>query len=234
MPTKIVFSPPMPKDIMDECRAMVPQGYELAVVERGVGGGIEAHPDAEYFIGFARGDMGPDFYKTLPKLKLVQLISAGYDRLDVAAAKQAGVPVANNGGSNSVAVAEHWLSLGVPQRWRQHNNWWRGSGASATCREPPLHGGQDDGDRGRGTSQEVARRAHGSTCGDYTSTVRLTGSETRSRALRAHRRAAAPRRGEHARALTPAQEPLERAAVRAHEAVGGTHLPAGARWCEAR
>ena len=39
MPTKIVFSPPMPKDIMDECRAMVPQGYELAVVERGVGGG---------------------------------------------------------------------------------------------------------------------------------------------------------------------------------------------------
>ena len=59
MPTKIVFSPPMPKDIMDECRAMVPQGYELAVVERGVGGGIEAHRDAEYFIGFARGDMGP-------------------------------------------------------------------------------------------------------------------------------------------------------------------------------
>ena len=111
MPTKIVFSPPMPKDIMDECRAMVPQGYELAVVERGVGGGIEAHPDAEYFIGFARGDMGPDFYRTLPKLKLVQLISAGYDRLDVGAAKRAGVPVANNGGSNSVAVAEHTLML---------------------------------------------------------------------------------------------------------------------------
>jgi phosphoglycerate dehydrogenase-like enzyme len=41
----------------------------------------------------------------------VQLISAGYDRLDVAAAKRAGVPIANNGGSNSVAVAEHTLML---------------------------------------------------------------------------------------------------------------------------
>ena len=77
MPTKIVFSPPMPKDIMDECRAMVPQGYELAVVERGVGGGIEAHRDAEYFIGFARGDMGPDFYQALPKLKRVAVLLNG-------------------------------------------------------------------------------------------------------------------------------------------------------------
>ena len=123
MATKIVFSPPMPKDIMDACRAMVPQGYELTVVERGVAGGLEAHRDAEYFVGFARGDMGPDFYKTLPKLKLIQLISAGYDRLDIAAAKAAGVPVANNGGANSTAVAEHtWLLiLGVLKRLAWHH-----------------------------------------------------------------------------------------------------------------
>ena len=112
MPTKIVFSPPMPKDIMDECRAMVPQGFEMAVVERGVEGGLEAHRDAEYFVGFARGDMGPQFYAALPKLKLIQLLSAGYDRLDVAAAKQAGGPVATNGGANATAVAEHtWLRI---------------------------------------------------------------------------------------------------------------------------
>jgi phosphoglycerate dehydrogenase-like enzyme len=157
----------MPKDIMDECRAMVPQGYELAVVERGVGGGIEAHPDAEYFVGFARGDMGPDFYKTLPKLKLVQLISAGYDRLDVAAAKQAGVPVANNGGANSTAVAEHtWLLiLGVLKRlaW-QHNNVVAGKWRIGDLAENRLYEveGKILGIVGLGTiGKKVARRAHG-------------------------------------------------------------------------
>ena len=181
MPTKIVFSPPMPKDIMDECRAMVPQGYELAVVERGVGSGIEAHRDAEYFIGFARGDMGPDFYQTLPKLKLVQLISAGYDRLDVAAAKQAGVPVANNGGANSTAVAEHtWLLiLSVLKRlaW-QHNNVVAGKWRIGDLAENRLYEveGKTLGIVGLGTiGKKVARRAHGFDMPVvYYDTVRLT------------------------------------------------------------
>jgi phosphoglycerate dehydrogenase-like enzyme len=62
-------------------------------------------------VGFPRAELNGEFFKAAPGLKLVQLISAGYDRLDVAAAKRAGVPVANNGGSNSVAVAEHTLML---------------------------------------------------------------------------------------------------------------------------
>jgi phosphoglycerate dehydrogenase-like enzyme len=179
--TKIVFSPPMPKDIMDECRAMVPQGYELAVVDRAAGGGLEAHKDAEYFIGFARGDMGPDFYKILPKLKLVQLISAGYDRLDVAAAKAAGVPVANNGGANSTAVAEHtWLLiLGVLKRlaW-QHNNVVAGKWRIGDLAENRLYEveGKTLGIVGLGTiGKKVARRAHGFDMPViYYDTVRLT------------------------------------------------------------
>src|SRR3989442_905686 len=43
--------------------------------------------------------------------RLVQLLSAGYDRVDVEAARKAGVPVANNGGANAIAVAEHTLML---------------------------------------------------------------------------------------------------------------------------
>ena len=45
--------------------------------------------DAEYLVGFARESLGPEFYRGAPKLKLIQLISAGYDRLDIAAARQA-------------------------------------------------------------------------------------------------------------------------------------------------
>ena len=111
MPTKIVFCPPLSKTIMDVARGMLPAGYELDVLDKEDPRFPAAIKDAEYFMGFARGGMGPEFYKTAPRLKLIQLISAGYDRLDVAAARQARVPVANNGGANSVAVAEHTMML---------------------------------------------------------------------------------------------------------------------------
>src|SRR3989442_4739098 len=55
--------------------------------------------------------MGGEFFRAAPKLRLVQLLSAGYDRVDVEAARKAGVPVANNGGANAIAVAEHTLML---------------------------------------------------------------------------------------------------------------------------
>jgi phosphoglycerate dehydrogenase-like enzyme len=111
VPTKIVFSPPLAKTIMDIGRGMVPAGYDLEVLDRNAPDFAPALQEAEYFMGFARGDFGPNFYRGAPRLKLVQLISAGYDRLDVEAARQARVPVANNGGANSVAVAEHTMLL---------------------------------------------------------------------------------------------------------------------------
>ena len=46
-----------------------------------------------------------------PSVKLVQTISAGYDRIDVKAAGEMGVLVANNGGANAISVAEHALTL---------------------------------------------------------------------------------------------------------------------------
>eukprot|EP01051_Picozoa_sp_SAG22_P008181 SAG22_NODE_609_length_8597_cov_12.875382_3_plen_352_part_00 len=44
-------------------------------------------------------------------LRLVQLMSAGFDHIDVAGLAGLGVPVANNGGSNAIAVAEHAIGL---------------------------------------------------------------------------------------------------------------------------
>ena len=111
MAHKIVFSPPLPKAIMDLAHAMLPAGYELVVAERESPEFPAAIRDADFLLGFARGGFGPDFYRMAPRLKLIQLISAGYDRLDVNAARDAGVPVANNGGANSVAVAEHTVML---------------------------------------------------------------------------------------------------------------------------
>jgi phosphoglycerate dehydrogenase-like enzyme len=109
--TKIIVSPKLPAALLDVARSLVPAGFEMVVVDAGTPEFTAALPDASYYVGFPRAELNREFFKAAPGLKLVQLISAGYDRLDVAAARQAGVPVANNGGSNSVAVAEHTLML---------------------------------------------------------------------------------------------------------------------------
>jgi phosphoglycerate dehydrogenase-like enzyme len=68
-------------------------------------------------------------------LKLVQLLSAGYDAVDLEAARRAKVPVANNGGANAISVAEHaiMLMLTVARKvvWQHANvsgGRWRGNG----------------------------------------------------------------------------------------------------------
>ena len=45
------------------------------------------------------------------QLRLIQLLAAGYDKVDLAAAQHAGIPVATNGGANAWAVAEHAIAL---------------------------------------------------------------------------------------------------------------------------
>jgi phosphoglycerate dehydrogenase-like enzyme len=165
MASKIVFSPPMPSAIMDIVRNMLPEGFELQVVEQNTPDFLTAMQDAEYFIGFARESLGPAFYRAAPKLKLIQLISAGYDRLDVEAARQAHVPVANNGGANSVAVAEHamLLMLAVYRKlaW-QHNNVVSGKWRVGDFAEQRFYelAGKTLGIVGLGTiGKKVARRA---------------------------------------------------------------------------
>ncbi len=167
MAIKIVFAPKMPDPIMETARSMVPTGFEMVVTEHDDPNFLKMVAGSEYYIGFPRPGMGADFFKAAPGLKLIQLISAGYDRLDLAAAKKAGVPIANNGGSNSVAVAEHTLMLILAvykkMAWHHINvthGKWR-VGDFATTRTYEL-AGKTLGIVGLGTiGKKVARRAAG-------------------------------------------------------------------------
>ena len=47
----------------------------------------------------------------LDQLRLVQLLSAGYDAVNIAGARKAHIPICQNGGANSVAVSEHAVLL---------------------------------------------------------------------------------------------------------------------------
>ena len=162
---KIVFSPPFPPAIMEVAHAMAPADFEFQVVAQDDPDFAQAIQDADYFMGFPREHMGQSFYDTAPNLKLVQLISAGYDRLDVEAARQARVPVANNGGSNSVAVAEHTMMLILAvykQVVRDHNNVVNGKWRVGDFAELRIYelAGKTLGLVGLGTiGKKVARRA---------------------------------------------------------------------------
>jgi phosphoglycerate dehydrogenase-like enzyme len=121
--SRILFGPPQPEAILEIARSYLPAGFELVVVEPGTPDFYQAAADAEYYLGFPRR-MGGEFFRSAPRLRLVQLLSAGYDHVDVEAARKAGVPVANNGGANAIAVAEHTLALvlAVARRLVWHHN----------------------------------------------------------------------------------------------------------------
>jgi phosphoglycerate dehydrogenase-like enzyme len=55
--------------------------------------------------------LSADLMRRAKKLRLIQLLTAGYDQIDLRLAAELGVPVATNGGANAWAVAEHAVAL---------------------------------------------------------------------------------------------------------------------------
>ncbi len=90
---------------------LAPPGFELVEAAAFSPEFNAAMPSCNYLIGLGDPRMTDAFYAAASNLKLVQLLSAGYDRCDIESARRARVPIANNGGANSVAVAEHAVML---------------------------------------------------------------------------------------------------------------------------
>ncbi len=106
-----ILTLPQAAPVMEIARELLPAGMELVVADPTKPEFYDAAADADYYLGSPRFGIGNEFFRAAPKLKLVQLTSAGYDRVDLEAARKAKVPVANNGGANSVAVSEHAVML---------------------------------------------------------------------------------------------------------------------------
>ncbi|WP_428491497.1 NAD(P)-dependent oxidoreductase [Rhodopila sp.] len=123
-----------PLNEISVARELLPANLDTVIARHGSAEFNAALADAVCLVGFGDGTMNDAFYRSAPKLKLIQLLSAGYDRCDIEAARRAGVPICNNGGANSTAVSEHaiLLMLAVCRRlvW-QHGNVaagrWRGN-----------------------------------------------------------------------------------------------------------
>ena len=112
-------------------------GFDTVIARSGSAEFNAALADAERHRRLGEVKMDDEFYKSAPKLKLVQLLSAGYDRVDIEGGAARRRAVCNNGGANAIAVAEHaillmlavcrrltWLHEMVKSgRWRGHVMW---------------------------------------------------------------------------------------------------------------
>ena len=71
---------------------------------------IDLVRDADFIMLFP-GKISDRVLQAARKCKLIQLLSAGYDEMNLPLAEDLGIAVANNGGANRVAVAEHTIML---------------------------------------------------------------------------------------------------------------------------
>jgi phosphoglycerate dehydrogenase-like enzyme len=114
-----------PRDTLSMVDELAPKGFEILKALHNSPEQKAALPSTHYFVGFVQQYVNEQLYKDAPHLKLIQLLSAGYDRADLKAMNKHKVPMCNNGGANSVAVSEHamLLMLSVSRRLiTQHAN----------------------------------------------------------------------------------------------------------------
>ena len=127
---------------------------------------IELARDADFLLLFP-GTLSDRVLTGAPKVRLLQLLSAGYDRMNLKLAADLGVPVANNGGANSVAVSEHaiMLMLAVYRRLYHYAGTVKGGGwrpVGDRSIDTYEIEGKTVGLIGIGNiAQKVARRLHG-------------------------------------------------------------------------
>ncbi|MDQ6674225.1 MAG: hypothetical protein M3069_26400, partial [Chloroflexota bacterium] len=106
----IVFAPLLDADVRSIADELRPPHFEFQNVP------LEDVPAAIQSADFLCGFIGPIDTQSLVsaaanRLKLVQLMSVGYDRFNLDGARAARLPVAVNGGANAIAVAEHAIML---------------------------------------------------------------------------------------------------------------------------
>ncbi len=112
-PQKIVFLYRVghtPDLIIEKAKADVPDGFTLTFspAEDSDETRRALVAEADYIIDYGRPFDDIDIAKNV---KLFQVLSAGFDRLDLNVFNKAGIPVCNNAGANAPTVAEHAIML---------------------------------------------------------------------------------------------------------------------------
>ncbi len=110
--TKVALVHSVSPEIYDEIALYSPEGLTTISIDlkKSLDTNNALVKDAEFIM--LCGNVIPDeIINATDKLRLIQLLSAGWDFLNIALVQELNIPVANNGGANSWAVADHTLML---------------------------------------------------------------------------------------------------------------------------
>lgn len=111
---KIVFTPVLAPAVTAIGESLLPSGFTLEYLAPASEPArrVEQLQQADFLMGFFSANrLPPSDYPHLRKARLLQLLSAGYDGIDLEELRRLGLPLADNGGANAVAVAEHTILL---------------------------------------------------------------------------------------------------------------------------
>ena len=110
--TKAVFFTSHGQQIRDYVTSFAPPKVELVFGDLDLPDDdkIKLLSDAEYCLVHP-AFLSDEVLRKSSHIKLIQLFSAGYDGINLPLAREVGIPVANNGGANSISVAEHAMLL---------------------------------------------------------------------------------------------------------------------------
>lgn len=109
---KVAFIHGLSPEIVDVITSHTPEGWSTEVVPRGTSSQeqIALVSDADFLMVYG-APLDDDVLRAAESARLVQLLAAGYDRMNLGLMSSLEVPCANNGGANSIAVADHALML---------------------------------------------------------------------------------------------------------------------------
>lgn len=109
---KVVFFTNLAADTAALLTNQAPAGYDITTAPTKLPPSeqVALTHDADFVILFP-GIISDEALRASTQIKLIQLVSAGFDVLDVGLCKELGIPVANNGGTNSTDVSEHTIML---------------------------------------------------------------------------------------------------------------------------
>ena len=110
--TKVALVHSVSPEIYDEIALYSPEGLTTISIDlkKSLDTNNALVKDAEFIM--LCGNVIPDeIIKATDKVRLIQLLSAGWDFLNIPLVQELNIPVANNGGANSWAVADHTLML---------------------------------------------------------------------------------------------------------------------------
>jgi phosphoglycerate dehydrogenase-like enzyme len=108
---KIIFGPSIADRAWDIGLSLLPKGFTIDVLDaKDDAKRVRQLEAADFYMGFRSGIRAAD-YDHMKNIKLIQVLSAGYDGMDIERLRALKIPLSNNGGANSYAVSEHAILL---------------------------------------------------------------------------------------------------------------------------